>query len=100
VTLTYSPFDLTGATCPIQVSYRDVAYGTAIPHVVKRHTHPKVKTMPRPEPGTPTGISYLDLLEHQRAATDGATHCISYRDLQATTAPAAAQPQGHNDHDH
>jgi putative transposase len=87
VTLTYSPFDLTGATCPIQVSYRDAAYGTATAHVVKRHTHPKVKTMPRPEPVTPTGISYLDLLEHQRAAADGAAHCISYRDLHATTDP-------------
>jgi putative transposase len=97
VTLAYSPFDLTGATVAIQVSYRGVAYGTAKAHLVKQHTHPKVKTVPRPQPATPTGISYLDLLEHQRTTADGATHCISYRDLTATDATNTANrpdPEG------
>jgi putative transposase len=94
VTLAYSPFDLTGATTPIQVSYRGTSYGTAKAHLVKRHTHPKVKTTPRPEPATATGISYLDLLEHQRTAADGAAHCISYRDLQAPAATNHTDPDG------
>ncbi len=88
VTLTYSPFDLAGATVPIQISYRDTAYGTAKPHLLKRHTHPKVKIPPRadlsPQPATPTGINYLDLLEHQRTAADGTAHCIAYRGLTTT----------------
>jgi putative transposase len=94
VTLAYSPFDLTGATVPIQVFYRDTAYGTAKPHLVRRHTHPKVKTVPRPQPPSePTGINYLDLLEHQRTAADGAAHCIAYRDLT----PGPADPADRTD---
>ncbi len=83
VTLTYSPFDLAGAAVPIRVSYRGTACGTARPHVIKRHTHPKVKTPPRAAapPGKPTGISYLDLLDQQRTAADGAAYSIRYHDL-------------------
>jgi hypothetical protein len=65
------------------VSYRGTAYGTARPHVIKRHCHPKVKTPPRAAapPGEPTGISYLDLLDQQRTAADGAAYSIRYHDL-------------------
>lgn len=98
VTLTYSPFDLTGATTPIQVSYRGTDYGTAKAHLVKRHTHPKVKTPPRPEPApaTETGISYLDLLEHQRTAADGAANCISYQGLTDAQDLTDADPANPN----
>jgi len=83
VTLTYSPFDLAGAAIPLRVSYRGKPYGIARPHVIRRHAHPKVKTpLPRPgEPGEPTGISYLDLLEARRTAADGAAYSIRYHDL-------------------
>jgi putative transposase len=82
VTLTCSPFDLAGAAVPIRVSYRGKPCGTARPHLIRRHAHPKVKTAPRPaEPGAPTGISYLDLLEARRTAADGAAYSIRYHDL-------------------
>ena len=81
VTLTYSPFDLAGQQVPIRVSCRGTDHGTARPHVIKRHVHPKVKTPPRPEPAAPTGISYLDLLEAKRARADGTAYSIRYHDL-------------------
>ena len=83
VTLTYSPFDLAGAAVPIQVSYRGTSCGTARPHVIKRHCHPKVKIPPRAAqpPAEPTGISYLDLLDAQRTRADGTAYSIRYHDL-------------------
>jgi putative transposase len=83
VTLTYSPFDLAGAAVPIRVSYRGTGYGTARPHVIKRHAHPKVKTPPRASqpPAEPTGISYLQLLEDKRMRADGTAYSIRYHDL-------------------
>jgi len=83
VTLTYSPFGLAGATVPIRVSYRGTSCGTARPHVIKRHAHPKVKTPPRASqpPAEPTGISYLQLLEDKRTAADGTAYSIRYHDL-------------------
>ena len=39
MTIRYSPFDLTG----IEVFHRDVSHGSAQPHIIKRHCHPKVK---------------------------------------------------------
>ena len=86
VTLAYSPFDLAGAEVPITVSCRGRPCGTARPHVIRRHTHPKVKTPPRPgEPAAATGISYLDLLEAKRTAADGAAYSIRCHDLAAGT---------------
>lgn len=89
VTLTYSPSGLAGAAVPIQVSYRGTGYGTARPHVLKRHAHPKVKTPPRPgQPaGEPTGISYLDLLEAKRTTADGTAYSIRYHDLAGQAGP-------------
>jgi putative transposase len=82
VTLTCSPFDLAGAAVPIRVSCRGTSYGIARPHLIRRHAHPKVKTPPRAgEPGAPTGISYLDLLEARRTAADGAACSIRYHDI-------------------
>ena len=96
VTLTYSPFDLAGAAVPIRVSYRGTGYGTARPHLIRRHCHPKVKIPPRPAPaGEPTGISYLDLLEAQRARADGTAYSIRYHDLAEP-----GRPRKETRHDH
>ncbi|HCU91961.1 MAG TPA: transposase [Actinobacteria bacterium] len=96
VTLTYSPFDLAGAKVPIQVSHRGAGYGTARPHVIRRHAHPKVKTPPRPgqPPAEATGISYLDLLEQQRTAADGTAYSIRYHDLAGASAATPATTEG------
>jgi transposase InsO family protein len=92
VTLTYSPFDLAGEAVPIQVSYRGTSCGTARPHLIRRHAHPKVKIPPRPGPGVPTGISYLDLLEAQRTRADGTAYSIRYHDLAGGDAGTEGQP--------
>ena len=94
VTLTYSPFDLAGEAVPIRVSYRGTSCGTARPHLIRRHTHPKVKIPPRPAqpPGEPTGISYLDLLEAQRTRADGTAYSIRYHDLAGGGAGTEGDP--------
>ena len=94
VTLTYSPFDLAGEAVPIKVSYRGTSCGTARPHLIRRHTHPKVKIPPRPAqpPGEPTGISYLDLLDAQRTRADGTAYSIRYHDLAGGDAGTEGDP--------
>jgi putative transposase len=59
VELVFDPFDMT----TIEVRYRGVPHGLAIPHRITRHSHPKA----RPETGEnpppqPTGIDYLALI--------------------------------------
>jgi putative transposase len=95
VTLTYSPFDLAGAAVPIQVSYRGTGCGTARPHVIKRHCHPKVKIPPRAAqpPAEPTGISYPGLLDQQRTAADGAAYSIRYHDLAGAAGETSTEGQ-------
>jgi transposase InsO family protein len=59
VELVFSPFDLE----TVQVRYRDKSFGTAVPHTISRHAHPKARpeTAP-PDPAPPrTGIDYLAL---------------------------------------
>ena len=47
-----------------------------------------MKIPPRPAPaGEPTGISYLDLLEAQRARADGTAYSIRYHDLAGEAGP-------------
>jgi hypothetical protein len=58
VELVFSPFDLE----TVEVRYHDKSYGTALPHTISRHAHPKAKPETlEPEPPTPTGIDYLAL---------------------------------------
>ena len=58
VELVFSPFDLE----TVEVRYRDKSFGTAVPHTISRHTHPKAKPeTPEPEPAAGTGIDYLAL---------------------------------------
>jgi hypothetical protein len=83
VTIRYSPFDLT----QVEVFHRGTSHGSAQPHAITRHCHPKVKQAPQAIPAV-TGIDYLQLLEDKRAAADGTAHSISYAGL----AQAAAGP--------
>jgi putative transposase len=84
VQLVFDPFDL--ATLEVRHNGRD--FGTAVPHELTVHVHPKATAEP-PElldgmPATPTGIDYLALIEQEhRQATRRA---INFADL--------------NDHDH
>ena len=70
VELVFSPFNLEH----IDVRYRDRSYGTAVPHVITRHTHPKARPeTPEPAPAPATGIAYLQLVadaHQQQVAAD------------------------------
>ena len=58
VELVFSPFDLD----TVEVRYRDKSFGTAVPHTISRHAHPKAKPeTPEPELAAGTGIDYLAL---------------------------------------
>jgi putative transposase len=63
VDLLFCPFDLT----VIDVEYQGKPMGHAVPRVIGRHVHPKVKTQAA-APVETTGINYLQLLTdaHQR----------------------------------
>ena len=66
----FSPFNLEH----IEVRYEDKTYGSALPHHITRHAHPKARpetTEPSPVPGT--GIDYLAMVadtHHRRVAAD------------------------------
>ena len=80
VELVFSPFDLE----TIEVRYRQVSHGRAVPHIITRHTHPKARTeTPEPAPAA-TGIDYLALTaaaHHEQIRADGR---IGYDALFAT----------------
>jgi putative transposase len=89
VELVFDPFDLTR----IDVFYEDRRVGTAIPHLITRHTHPAAR--PEPEPDrhhhAPSGIDYLGMLADH---TDDQLHqqifgepSIDYQALVETTDP-------------
>jgi putative transposase len=61
VELVFDPFDLTR----IEVRYQRRPFGTAVPLVIGRHTHPQAQ-QELPPPPTPTGIDYLKLLAERR----------------------------------
>jgi len=75
VELVFDPFDLTR----IEVRYQHRPFGTAIPLVIGRHTHPQAERELSPPP-TPTGIDYLKLLADKRDAELGG-HRIDYSSL-------------------
>ena len=87
VELLFDPFDMTA----IEVRHDGAAAGTAIPHVISRHSHPKA----RPEqPGTPppaTGIDYTAMIA---AAHDAALagELVSYAGLGAGTGTSGQLP--------
>jgi putative transposase len=57
VELVFSPFDLE----TVQVRYHDKSFGTALPHIISRHTHPKAKPETAASEPPATGIDYLAL---------------------------------------
>jgi putative transposase len=75
VELVFDPFDLTR----IEVRYQHRPFGTAIPLVIGRRTHPQAERE-LPPPPTGTGIDYLRLLAEQRDA-EIAGHHIDYSTL-------------------
>jgi putative transposase len=87
VELLFDPFDMTA----IEVRHDGAAAGTAMPHVISRHSHPKA----RPEqPGTPppaTGIDYTAMIA---AAHDAALagELVSYAGLGAVTGTSGQLP--------
>ncbi len=72
--LLYNPLDLT----VIRVRYRGADMGTAIPHIIGRHSHPKASPPP-PAPAQPTGIDYLRMVAGEHQA--GQATAINYRAL-------------------
>jgi putative transposase len=85
VELIFDPFDLTR----IEVRYQHRPFGTAVPLVIGRHTHPQAQREVPPPP-TPTGIDYLKLLAAKRDAELGGQR-IDYSSL--------TQPDGDGDGD-
>jgi len=75
VELVFDPFDLTR----IEVRYQHRPFGTAVPLVIGRHTHPQARRE-LPPPATGTGIDYLKLLADKRDAELGG-HRIDYARL-------------------
>jgi len=63
IELVFDPFDLTR----IEVRYQHRPFGTAVPLVIGRHTHPQAQRE-LPPPPTGAGIDYLKLLAEQRDA--------------------------------
>ena len=70
VELVFSPFNLEH----IEIRYQDKSYGTALPHNITRHAHPKARPeTPEAAAAPPTGIDYLAMVadtHHQRVAAD------------------------------
>ena len=66
VELVFDPFNLTR----IEVRYQHRPFGTAVPLVIGRDTHPQAQRE-LPPPPTGTGIDYLKLLAEQRDAELG-----------------------------
>jgi transposase InsO family protein len=70
VELVFSPFNLE----IIEVRHGGRSYGTAVPHVITRHAHPKARPeTPEPAPVPATGIAYLQLVadaHQQQVAAD------------------------------
>jgi len=90
VELVFDPFDMT----TIAVNHHGKAFGTATPHQITRHSHPKARPEttddPRPAPA-PTGIDYLNLVAQGDHARAGAA--ISFHALTGPTGPSG-QPTG------
>ena len=69
VELVFSPFDLEH----IDVRFGEKSYGTAVPHRITRHAHPKARPETDPPPAPATGIDYLKMVadtHHRRVAAD------------------------------
>ena len=81
VELVFDPFDLE----KISVRYMGRDFGLAVPQKIGRHSHPMAK--PKAEPGPPTGIDYLGLLQARHKEELG--RLIGYRDMDSDVAAEA-----------
>jgi putative transposase len=75
VELVFDPFDL----AHVEVRYHGRAMGAAVPHQLRRHSHPRARPELAPPPPAPTGIDYLKLIEERHAAELAAR--LRYADL-------------------
>jgi putative transposase len=67
VELHFDPFDLT----EVEVYWAGRRVGKAVPQHIGRHAHPKAPPEVEPEPITPTGIDFIQLLADARDAEVG-----------------------------
>jgi putative transposase len=89
VQLVFDPFDLTR----IEVRVAGVPAGTAVPHRVGRHAHPKARPETTPDPApAPTGIDYAAFLDatHQAELAAGVNYAALTRDDPAARPDSAA----------
>jgi len=86
--LLYNPLDLTSG---IRVRYRGADMGTAVPHVIGRHSHPQACPA-APAPAQPTGIDYLRMVAETHRA--GQAAAINFRALTGSQ-----DHDGGQDHD-
>lgn len=87
VELVFDPFDLT----TLQVRLAGVPAGTAIPHHIGRHAHPKARPETPPSPPPATGIDYAALLDAAHQAE--LAQKVNYAALAGSS--TATQPTGH-----
>jgi putative transposase len=73
VELVFDAFDLEH----VEVRYMGRGFGQAVPQKIGRHSHPMAK--PEADPGPPSGIDYLGLLEAKHRSELGRP--IGYKDL-------------------
>ncbi len=92
IELVFSPFDME----TIEVRYQHNSYGTALPHNITRHVHPKARPETSdqgPPPGT--GIDYLQLTaDAHDAHLRRDEQRIGYDALYATAEPAPPAATG------
>lgn len=82
VELVFCPFDLE----TIEVRHGDNTYGLAVPHIIRRHTHPKAKPETPDQPPPATGIDYLNLVAETHQQQIAADHTIGYHALYGNPA--------------
>lgn len=87
VELVFDPFDLT----TVEVRLDGIPQGTAVPHHVGRHAHPKARPETPPTPPVSTGINYARLLEEAHQAE--LAQRVNYAALTGST-PTAPDTQG------
>jgi putative transposase len=88
VELVFDPFDLT----QIEVRLAGKPMGSAIPHRIGRHAHPKAQPETPPPPPKPTGIDYARIVDavHQAELARG----VNYVALAGNDPPGHEQIPG------
>lgn len=87
VELVFDPFDLT----TVEVRLDGVPRGTAVPHRVGRHAHPRARPETPPPAAVSTGINYARLLDHAHQAE--LAQRVNYAALAGST-PTASDAHG------